>query len=154
MRAFTAPLASSVTFGQNTAAFSTSGQIGPVGIPITGLPNASMANFGSQGSKGGPTAIPYMSGVCLQASFGTASATSAFPNPAGTLNLLGSNSLEKANLMAVVSSAQIAGPGMVLLRDSSPWYRYVDFSFVPNAAMGATSTGFVTVILNAKGISG
>lgn len=150
MKSFTTVLASSVSFGATTPAFSTSGQVGPVGTFSAGQ-NFSIGVFSSPGSKGGPTAIPYGSGVGLQAHFGTAAATSAFPNPAGTFNLLGSNRPDKTTF-CVIASSVVATTGGVLLRDSSPWYKFVDFQFIPNAAMGATSSGFVSVDLTVKGL--
>lgn len=138
-------LASSVNFTATTPAFSTSGQVNM---------GATTANsrFGSQGSLGGPTQIDYMSGVGIQGNFGNNAATSAFPSPAGTFNLLGSNTLEKSNFVVIASSV-IGSTGSVILRDGNPWYRYADFQFIPNASMG-TSAGFLTVLLTAKGISG
>ena len=150
MRSWTGVLASSVFFGSTTEAFSSSASIGPVGTNNAGQ-MFSISNFGSLGSRGGPTQISYASGIGLQGHFGTASATSAFPNPAGTFNLLGSNRTDKSTF-CVIASSVVSSTSGVLLRDGNPWYKYVDFQFIPNAAMGATSTGFVSVDLTVKGV--
>lgn len=150
MRSVTTLLASSVSFGPNTAAFSTSGSFGPIGTSSAG--NAfSNSLFGSQGSKGGPTQIQYASGLSVQGHFGLNVATSAFPNPAGTFNLLGSNRTDKGTF-CVIASSVVSTTGGVMLRDGNPWYKFVDFQFIPNTAMG-TSGGFVSVDLTVKGVS-
>jgi hypothetical protein len=148
MKFFTRVLASSVNFTATTPAFSSSASFGSIVTSSAGQ-TFSKTLFGSQGSLGGPTQIGYLDGVSIQGCFGQNGGTSAFPNPAGTFNLLASNTLEKPNFV-VIASCTIGTTGAVMIRDSSPWYKYIDFQFIPNASMG-TSAGYVTVILEGQG---
>lgn len=150
MKSFTKVLASSVNFTSTTPAFSTSGSFGPIGTSSAGN-SFSVSNFGSQGSQGGPTQVTHLSGLSVQANFGINNATSTFPQVAGDFQLLGSNTLERPSFV-IIASSSISSTASNMLRDSSPWYKYVDFRFVPNPAMTASSAGFVSVILTGKGV--
>lgn len=131
MRSFTKILASSVTFNAASAPFRTAAV-------------STTAQFATQGALGGPLIVQFGTGIAMQACLGGAGATTGF---GGTFNLLGSNVLEAAQF-SVIGTSTVSSTATVLLRDSSPWYKYVDFSFVPAVA---GSSGFLTVILNEKG---
>lgn len=144
MRTLTTVLASSTLWGSSTPAFSSTGSIGPIGTSSAGQ-GFSISTFGSQGSQGGPTAIPFATSLSMQGNFyGTPSTSLNW----GTFSIMGSNVLE-APMFVMQASALVSSTGPVLLKDSNPSYKYVDFKFVPNSAIG--STGFLSVILTAKG---
>ena len=147
MRQFSKVLASSVFFGSSTPAFSSSGSLGPTGTASSGQ-SFSISNFGSQGSQGGPTLIPYGSGVALQGLFGGEGNLAAASGGMGTLNLLGSNTIEPTQF-SIIATSVVGSTGSVMLRDSSPWYQYVDFRFIPNSLR--STTAFLTVRLSVKG---
>lgn len=130
MKTFSKILASSVAFDVTTPAISTSVA-------------ATTAQFGTQGALGGPLVLNYGIGVAMQANIGQVGSTSAI---GGTFSILGSNVLEKP-MFKIVATTTVSSSGSWLLRDSAPWYKYVDFQFIP---VIAGSSGVLTVILNEK----
>lgn len=130
MKTFNKVLASSVTFDVTTPA-----------ISIAAV--ATTSQFGTPGAFGGPVQLNYGIGVAMQANIGQVGATTAI---GGTFSILGSNVLEKP-MFRVVATTTISSSGSWLLRDSAPWYKYVDFQFIPAIA---GSSGALTVILNEK----
>ena len=138
MRSTKMTLASSTPFTGNTAAFSTS-------ATNLGMNSTSATFFGY---SGGFIPVPYGIGIALQGNF-AASSTNSLGVYGGTLNLMGSN-VPESPMFVMAASALISTTGSVIIRDSNPWYQYVDFKFIPNSSM-ASSAGTVSVYLSVKG---
>lgn len=135
MRAFTKILASSVfassaTGSLRTAVVATTSQFS--GPPAGGL--------------GGPLSVQYGTGLCMQGLLGSAgNASSSIAG--GIFSILGSNVLEPG-MFQTIATTTFASTGSILLRDSAPWYRFVDFQFTP---VTTSSSALLTVVYHQKG---
>ncbi len=135
MRAFTKILASSVFASSATGSLSTATV-------------SSTAQFSgpAAGALGGPLSIQFGTGISMQALIGgTGNASSSISG--GTFSILGSNVLEPS-MFQVIATTTVSSTGSWLLRDSAPWYRFVDFRYTP---VVTSSSAILTVVYHEKG---
>ncbi len=137
MRGFTKIMASSVYFDPTTQAISSSA--GP-GMGSTG-------SFAiAAGAIGGPLSVQFGTGIALQGNFGGKGNASSGAY-GGVFNLLGSNTLETP-MFQIVATTTVSSTGGWIIRDSAPWYRFVNFQFIPSIS---TTSGILTAIFHEKG---